>query len=136
MCREQRRRQGGFTLVEIMVVVVILGLLATMVVQNVVGYSDEARVEKAKHDVQAIAEGMKLYVVKNGSLPADGLEALVRKDEKGNCYIEVLPKDPWDNDYILVPGERGKQFSIISMGPDKTQDTDDDIAYPPPENRR
>jgi general secretion pathway protein G len=136
MRTERRFLQGGFTLVEIMVVVVILGLLATVVVQNVVGYSDEARTTKAGSDLNTIHSAMRLYLVKNGSLPNDGLEALTREDERGEAYIEQLPKDPWGNDYIFIPGERRK-FIVLSMGPDKMQDTEDDIRYPPPdENER
>ena len=135
MRTERRFLKGGFTLVEIMVVVVILGLLATVVVQNVVGYSDEARVQKAKTDLQAIATAMDYYIVKNGSLPNDGLEALVREDEKGQSYIKQLEKDPWGNDYIFIPGERRK-FVVLSRGSDKMQDTEDDIQYPPVDESR
>ena len=119
--------QAGFTLVEIMVVVVILGLLATLVVPAVMGASDEARETKAKTDVRSIAEAVMLYRVNKGKLP-DTLDALVEKDEKGRSQLEELPKDPWDHDYILRPGERSTDFEVISVGPDGTENTEDDIS--------
>jgi general secretion pathway protein G len=121
-----RPAEAGFTLVEIMVVVVILGLLATLVVQNVIGAGDTARETKAKADVRAIADAVKSYRVKNGKLP-ESLDALTTKDERGRCELEELPKDPWDHDYMLKDGERG-EWEVISMGPDGSENTEDDIS--------
>ncbi|HEX6811434.1 MAG TPA: type II secretion system major pseudopilin GspG [Planctomycetota bacterium] len=121
-----RPAQAGFTLVEIMVVVVILGLLATLVVQNVMGAGDEARETKALADVRTIADAVRLYRSKNGKLPS--LEELATKDEKGRSMLEELPKDPWNNDYILREGDRPTEFEVISMGPDGSENTDDDIS--------
>ena len=122
-----RSAAAGFTLVEIMVVVVILGLLATLVVPAVIGAGDEARETKAKADVRAIAEAVRMYRTKKGKLP-ESLEVLAEKDEKGRSELEELPKDPWDHDYVLRPGERTNEFEVISVGPDGTENTEDDIS--------
>lgn len=122
-----RSAEAGFTLVEIMVVIVILGLLATMVARNVIGASDEARETKAKTDIATIAGGVKSYRSKNGKLP-DTLEALATKDERGRSELEELPKDPWGNDYILREGDRPADWEVISWGPDGSEGTEDDIS--------
>ena len=118
---------AGFTLVEIMVVVVILGLLATLVVPAVMGASDTAREKKALTDVRAIADAVRLYRVNNGKFP-ESLEVLVEKDSKGRSQLEELPKDPWDHDYVIRQGDRANDFEIISVGPDGTENTEDDIS--------
>jgi general secretion pathway protein G len=125
--RTESRAEAGFTLVEIMVVVVILGLLATLVVQNVMGASDTAREKKALSDVRTIADAVRMYRVNNGKLP-DSLDVLATKDEKGRSEIEELPKDPWDHDYILRQGDRPNEFEVISIGPDGSENTEDDIS--------
>jgi general secretion pathway protein G len=125
--RTESRAEAGFTLVEIMVVVVILGLLATLVVQNVMGASDTAREKKALSDVRTIADAVRMYRVQNGKLP-DSLDVLATKDEKGRSGIEELPKDPWDHDYILRQGDRPNEFEVVSMGPDGSENTEDDIS--------
>jgi general secretion pathway protein G len=122
-----RSAQAGFTLVEIMVVIVILGLLATLVVQNVVGASDEARIQTAKTNCSTIAQSVRLYRAQKGKLP-ESLSVLAEKDEKGSSYIEELPKDPWDNDFILREGNNRNDWEILSMGPDGAENTDDDIS--------
>ena len=120
-----RPAEAGFTLVEIMVVVVILGLLATLVVQNVIGAGDTAREKKAMADVRAIADAVRMYRVNNGKLP-DSLEVLTQSD-RGRPLLEELPKDPWDHDYMLRDGDRG-EWEVISMGPDGSDNTEDDIS--------
>lgn len=122
-----RPSEAGFTLVEIMVVIVILGLLATLVVQNVVGASDEARAQTAKTNCTNIAAAVRLYRAKKGTLP-DSLEALVTKDEKGNSYLEELPKDPWGHDFELRTGDTPNDWEVISPGVDGASGTDDDIS--------
>jgi len=122
-----RPAQAGFTLVEIMVVIVILGLLATMVAKNVIGASDEARDTKAMTDVRTIADAVRMFRTKNGKLP-ESLEAMATKDERGRSELEELPKDPWGNDYIMREGDRGGEFEIISMGRDGQESTEDDIS--------
>ena len=122
-----RPLERGFTLVEIMVVIVILGLLATLVVPNIMSSSDEAKEGKAKSDVKMIAEAVRMYYVKNSRLP-DSLEDLVTKDEKGRSEILELPVDPWNTPYELVPGDSPRDFEVISCGPDTSQGTEDDIS--------
>lgn len=126
-CPQARRTEAGFTLVEIMVVIVILGLLATMVARNVIGAGDEARETKAKTDVRMIADSVGSYRAKNGKLPPD-LQTLATKDERGRSELMELPKDPWGNDYLLREGDTPRDFEVLSLGPDGIENTDDDIT--------
>ena len=124
----QRRTQGGFTLIEIMVVVVILGILAALVVPQVMSRPDQAKVTVAKGDIKAIAAALDMYKLDNFAYPStqQGLDALVKKPS-GNPqpknwnrdgYLKRLPKDPWGNDYqYLSPGTQG-QFDLYSFGAD------------------
>lgn len=122
------RRQKGFTLIEIMVVVVIIGLLATLVLPRVLGRQEQAQIEKAKADIQALSSALKLYKLDNYNYPStqQGLEALRRKpggdppanNWKQGGYIERLPTDPWGNPYqYLSPGQHG-EYDIWSYGSD------------------
>lgn len=108
------RAQKGFSLIEIMVVVVILGILASIVVPKIMGRPDEARKVKAKQDVLAIQSALDLYKLDNGHYPTtdQGLGALVEKPTSSPSatnwkqYLKSLPKDPWGRDYLyLNPGE-------------------------------
>jgi len=124
----RRSAENGFTLVELMVVIVILGLLATIVALNVLPSGDRARVEKAKADIAIIEDGLELYKLQNLNYPgtADGLTALITapasltdpsRYQKGG-YIKKLPKDPWGRDYLYSsPGTHG-QIDIWSYGAD------------------
>ena len=120
----------GFTLIELMVVIVILGILATFIVPNIMDAPDEARREKAKMDIAALDTALKMYKLHSGTYPSteQGLQALVEpptsgaipKKYKEGGYLEKgkLPKDPWGNDFIyLSPGVHGK-YDIISYGAD------------------
>ena len=120
------RRAKGFTLVEIMVVVVIIGVLAALIVPRVVGRSDEARVVAAKQDVAAIMQALKLYRLDNGRYPSNdqGLQALLAKPQtqpvppNWKQYLDKLPRDPWGNPYqYLNPGVRG-EIDVFSFGAD------------------
>lgn len=122
------RFQRGFTLIEIMVVVVILGILAALVVPNIMGRPDEARAIKAKQDIRVIESALNLYRLDNFFYPTtdQGLEALVTrptgqpeaKNWKQGGYIDKLPVDPWGNAYVfLSPGQNG-EVDIYSYGAD------------------
>lgn len=121
-------RQGGFTLIEIMVVVVILGILASVVVPRIMDRPDTARITKARLDIQAMESVLNQYRLDNFVYPSteQGLEALVEKPsgdpEPANWnksgYIKSLPKDPWNRPYLyLNPGEKG-EFDLYSLGAD------------------
>ena len=121
-------RQRGFTLIEIMVVVVILGILASVVVPRIMDNPDKARVAKARHDIQALESALDVYRLDNYVYPTtdQGLEALVTQPTsapeepnwKQGGYIKKLRKDPWGNAYLyLSPGEHG-DVDIYSLGAD------------------
>ncbi len=118
----------GFTLIEVMVVVVILGILAAAIVPKLMSRPDEARMVKAKQDIRTLEGALQLYRLDNFVYPStdQGLEALVNKPTddpippnwKDGGYVERLPKDPWGNDYrYLNPGEQG-EIDIYSLGAD------------------
>lgn len=119
-------RSAGFTLVEIMVVVMIIGILAVLIVPRVVGRSEEARAAAAKHDIAALAQSLKLYRLDNGRYPTSeqDLQALVTKPQSAPVpsnwrpYLDKLPHDPWGNPYrYLNPGVHG-EIDVFSLGAD------------------
>ena len=128
----------GFTLLEVMVVIVILGILASMVVPNLMGNLDRANVQKAVSDVGALETLLQRYKMDNYKYPTteQGLDALVhetdieplpRRFPQGG-YTNRIAKDPWGNDYqFLSPGENG-EYDVFSAGPDGQPGTDDDIG--------
>jgi general secretion pathway protein G len=122
--------EKGFTLIEIMVVIVILGILAMYVAPKLMGRPEEAKQVRAKMDIASLETALKLYKLDSGIYPSteQGLQALVQRPESGvipkkwrqGGYLEKgkVPKDPWGNDYIyLSPGLKG-EFDIISYGAD------------------
>ena len=128
MRQKPRRHQSGFTLIEVMVVVVILGILAALIVPKIMSRPDEARAIAAKQDVAALAQALKLYRLDNRRFPSteQGLQALVAKPAqapvpdnwKSGGYLERLPLDPWGKPYqYLNPGLRG-EIDIFSFGAD------------------
>jgi general secretion pathway protein G len=123
--RSNGTTQQGFTLIEIMVVVVIIGLLATLVLPKVLNRQDQALVVKAKADIRAVASQLSLYKLDNFAYPttAQGLEALVKnpggKDARNwRGYLDKVPKDPWGSEYqYLSPGQRG-EFDVWTNAAD------------------
>jgi len=118
-------RQTGFTLIEIMVVVVIIGLLATLILPNVLGRQDQAFQTKANADIKAIGGQLALYKLDNFSYPttSEGLQALVSNPggkQGWRGYLNKLPKDPWNNPYqYLSPGQKNPgSFDLWSYGAD------------------
>jgi len=125
---QRHHREAGFTLIEIMVVIAIIGILATLIVPNIMGRPDEARATAAKHDVGTINQALKLYRLDIGRYPTteQGLKALVERPTsepipqnwKMGGYLSSVPKDPWGNAYHYSnPGTRG-EIDIISYGAD------------------
>ena len=130
MFNQRKNRQAGFTLIEIMVVVVIIGILASVVVPRIMDNPDKARTAKAKNDIRALESALDIYRLDNYVYPTtdQGLEALVSKPTsapeppnwKQGGYIKKLSKDPWGNEYMyLNPGEYG-EIDIYSLGADGT----------------
>lgn len=127
MGRKSRRNQGGFTLIEIMVVVIILGILAAIVAPNVIGRIDDAQVSRVQQDLRGIENALKFYRLDNFAYPTSeqGLDALVSKPADPNIrnwktggYLDRLPQDPWGNNYeYLNPGQNG-EIDIFSYGRD------------------
>lgn len=134
----KRVRQGGFSLIEIMVVVIIIGLLASIVAPAVLNRADEARIQKVHADFKAIQTALKLYRIDNYVYPSSeqGLEALVEKPtmapqprnwRKGG-YLEELPQDPWGQPYkYLSPGE-SREYNIYTLGADGVTGGEDQNA--------
>jgi general secretion pathway protein G len=136
-----KSRQGGFTLLEVMVVVVILGILAALVVPKIISRPDEARVIAARQDIASLMQALKLYRLDNQRYPSteQGLQALVARPAsaplapnwKAGGYVERLPRDPWGNPYhYLNPGVRGELdvFSTAADGAPGGEGNDADIG--------
>ena len=125
---KRRARQSGFTLVEIMVVVMIIGILGALVAPKVIGRLGESRVTAARTDIASLSQALKLYKLDNQRYPTteQGLKALTEKPTTGPAangwktggYVEKLPKDPWGNAYqYMAPGIHG-EVDLFSLGAD------------------
>ncbi|RZQ56267.1 type II secretion system protein GspG [Pseudidiomarina tainanensis] len=132
------KKQSAFSLMEVMVVIAILGLLASLILPNVLGSADQANRQKARTDIISLENAVAQYRLDNGTFPTteQGLEALTEepnidprpRNYRRGGYIQRLPSDPWGNEYLLLsPGEFG-DFDIFSAGPDGQTGTDDDIG--------
>jgi general secretion pathway protein G len=129
----------GFTLIEIMVVIIILGLLATLVIPNITGYTEKAKREKARADIASLEGALELFKADNGFYPTteQGLDALIVKPSTGRIpakwmdggyFKKGVPLDPWGNHYeYFAPGRRGEGYEVVSLGTDG-QASDDDVS--------
>ena len=130
--RDRRRTQGGFTLIEIMVVILILGLLATIVVQSLRGATDKAKRTKAQADLHELQTALDRYYLDSGFYPTtdQGLQALVSRPQSGRIpanyedggYIQRVPPDPWGNPYFYQSDGNG--YVLKSFGADGLQGGD------------
>ncbi len=124
--RARKKREEGFTLVELMVVIVIIGLLATVVVINVMPAQDTARKRKAEADIATLEQGIEMYRLNRMNYPStgDGLQALVSEG-----FIKRLPDDPWGNPYrYAAPGRDGQPFDVYTYGADGREGGEGDDA--------
>ena len=143
MIQLRKKAHSGFTLIELMIVIVIIGILATLLIPRIMERPEEARRIKAKVDIKTIESALKLYKIDTGNYPTteQGLEALIRKPDtspvpkkwREGGYLEgdAVPKDPWDNPYyytassssgasgtLSTSGTSGRDYEIISYGKD------------------
>ena len=136
--KTSRNMQRGFTLIEVMVVLLIIGIMASMVAPQILGNQEEAQLKKAAVDIQQLESAMEMYKLRNNTFPTteQGLEALVSapsieplpRNYPENGFIRRLPEDPWGNPYqLLSPGEMG-MVDIFTNGPDGEPGTEDDIG--------
>lgn len=128
----------GFSLIEVMVVILIIGLMTAIIAPNILGNTEEAKLKKAAVDIQQLEGALEMYKLRTNLWPStdQGLEALVTeptieplpRNYPTDGFIKRLPQDPWGNDYqLLSPGELGS-IDLFSNGPDGEPGTDDDIG--------
>jgi general secretion pathway protein G len=125
----------AFTLIELLVVIVILGILTAIVVPRITGRVDQAKVEATKVQMKAIKDALEQYKLDNGFYPTteQGLKALVEQPNtppvpiRWRQYLDKVPKDAWDQDFIYVSPGVNRPFELRSMGPDRKEGTEDDL---------
>ena len=128
--RSIARARRGFTLAEMMVVIVIIGLLATLVVPNVLEKFQFSARAKAKADIAAIVNALTEYATRNAGKFPDSLEALITPDTNGYKFLNYskVPKDPWKNEYMYEPPQQGTpEPRVFSYGPDNQPGNEDDV---------
>lgn len=138
---EESKKDDGFTLIEVLIVLVIIVLLASFVGPRVVGYLSDSRIKAAKIQIEGFAAALELYRLDIGKYPSDseGLSVLIKKPDNDNIrwngpYLrkKEIPKDPWGNTYIFTNSKGSSMFSIISYGSDGLpggEGEDKDIKY-------
>ena len=127
--------QRGFTLIEVLVVIIILGLIAALVVPRITGRLDEAKVEATKIQMRAIKDALEQYKLDNGIYPTteQGLKALVEKPNtpplpsRWRPYLDKLPQDAWGRDFVYLSPGINRPFELRSLGADGKEDTEDDL---------
>lgn len=132
------KRNAGFTLIEIMVVIVILGILGALVVPNVIGRSGQAKIAAAKSDLNSLASALEMYKLDNGFYPStdQGLESLVKKPTTSpeplnwapSGYVKKLPNDPWGNPYLYVSPGQSRDYDLYTLGADNKEDGEGENA--------
>jgi len=110
--------RSGFSLAELMVVIVILGLLATIVVPNVLGYLAKGNATVVKSDISQICTAIDTYMTLNGGKAPESLEMLEQPDENGHSLLKKVPNDPWKNPYVYEPPLGKQEYRVISYGKD------------------
>jgi general secretion pathway protein G len=132
------KKHAGFTLLEVMIVIAILGMIAGMVVPNLMGSTDDAKIQSTAIEIRNLESALDMYKLKAGQYPTteQGMEALVTmpdiepvpRNYPEDGFLKKVPVDKWGNEYQLIsPGEMGK-YDLFSMGPDGEAGTDDDIG--------
>jgi general secretion pathway protein G len=123
---DKNRSRQAFSLMELLVVIVILGLLASLVLPSLTSKGDEAKVKITCIEMKSITQALKMYKIDTSIYPetSDGLSLLATK---GFFEDKSVPKDPWKNEYIYT--KNGSTFDILSLGPNKIEGGDDDILY-------
>ncbi len=124
---KQKNKRAGFTLIEVLLVVIIIGILAAVVVPKFAGRGKEAQINACKTSIANISTAINLYEVDNGSFPPT-LQSLVTKGNESNWkgpYLDKVPVDPWGHEFIYSPRENG--FDLKSLGPDGVDSADDII---------
>ncbi len=125
--RISKARQGGFTLIEIMVVVIIIGILVAMVAPQVMGRIDQAQITRVHSDLRAVESALKFYRLDNFAYPSSeqGLEALVTKPNDPNIrnwnphgYLPRMPKDPWQRPYLYMNPGQNSEIDVYTLGAD------------------
>lgn len=127
-----RGRERGMTLLEIMIVIAILGLLASVIVVGVMGQFENAKINSAKLQASKIKQALQMYQANNGAYPSQGEGLKVLTTAQGGMKASMKPddiKDPWGNEFIYVesPRDGNEPFEVFSIGPDGQRGTDDDV---------